>query len=187
MSAETLIRTGPNSVNYAAVSGGIAELTAEEIAAMLHNTHDGEFYLVMTKYAGQDHTKIVAYYLYKHHLAELYHHYKMDANERGRGKLNRESGFLWQLIYLAVNEYIDPCRCLVCHGTGYTGDGIKHRITLCKTCCGSSHIKLKDDQKGRYLKTARFDYWRPLYEQIYTLLNQWDCNALRELYYNENG
>ncbi len=178
MNAETLLKTNPKTVCFTSTGGGVAELTSEEVAAMLYGTTDGEFYLAMTKYAGQDHKKIITHYLYKNHLPKLYQRFKMNTSERGRGKLNIEHGFLWRLIYLVVNEYIDPCRCLTCQGTMSIGDGVKEKIKACPACRGTSRSKLDDGQKSDYLKTDRFNYWRPLYERIYRLLNDWDCEAL---------
>lgn len=165
---EILARTQPRSVSFEP-RGTTHDLTTEEIAAMLLGVHDGVFYLAMQIVCGGDYQKIITHYLYNHKLHKLYKNYQMDESERGRG---RKDGFLWHLSYLAVNEYIDPCNCPTCAGTGFI------EVRPCPQC-SKGKIKLDDRQKSIYLKIKpnRFNYWKPLYENIRYILSDWDCEA----------
>jgi hypothetical protein len=168
---ESLIKTQPKSVSFEP-RGTAHDLTSEEMAAMLLGVHDGVFYLAMDIVGGQDNRKIVTQHLYDNKLPKLYQNYRMSDSESGRGV---KDGFLWNLVYLAVTEYIDPCKCVSCGG----GEGLQ--TIECLVCGGQGNSRLKDEQKARYLKIKpkRFEYWQPLYENIRDVISSWESEARR--------
>lgn len=172
MSIEQLARVNPKSCDPIAIRGTTRPLTGEEIAAMLHGTHDGQFYLAMCLYAEQDHTKIVAYYLYNNY-PNLYKRLKLENPQ------------IFKLILLAVTEYIDPMKCVTCKGTMNIGDGVHRKIETCPQCGGTGQSKLTDEQKAVYIGIDSLNPIKGVYERLYTLLNHWDCDA--RMIFNENG
>lgn len=147
---EQISRVNPRSVDFEAIRSTVKGLTSGEIAAMLVDATDGEYYLAMSKYAGMEHIQIVSWYLFK---------------RREQFKVKKAT---FKLIELAVTEIIDPCRCLNCGGTQF----INARV--CPECDGRGYSKLSHDQKSNYIGKGK----GRVYESVYSVLNDWDCEAL---------
>lgn len=170
MGLEILCRCNPGTINPESIGGtGRPELTASEVAAILHSEPNGVYYMGMYAIAGQySETKVSGY---------LYDQIK-DGKIRVKPKREEDQGrpIYSRMAILAVHEVVTENQCIACNGRGWAD-----QTRQCVTCNGTAKLVPTDQWKAEQCYAFDWAYWEPCYNHLWGVANDWKTFAIRKI------
>ena len=154
MTIEILCRTNAGTINLDSTGGGRPELTASEVAGILHGESEGVYLTGMCYITGQVSEAKLSGFLYDEIKSGV-------IRVRKKREVERDKPIFARMCQLSVREAIGGNICPICRGTKHD-----ENMKNCVTCNGTGHLNPTDNWRSEYCFADDWSYWKPSFNTL---------------------